>query len=335
MLTAESVGAVSYLDLQVRRESVRFVEGEEVSGDTEVVGTTWQYVNRDGGPDRRFNSNRQLPVVLYEELHFRSASGLNELVQLSRVGAGARFAEALAARAGARAASEVAQRQEPTDEEAFRPALSESGDGPPRIRAVGAWGPLLSGEHSAWEERFRTAFPPSSALSGQRAHALGREVVTENVLFWLPDWSYPFVVVYFGELSEAGQPTCSYFQSLEAWQRWAASPRTREPGAEAPEAEQRPEAARVTRLLQRLQKVCRQADTARVAGDLAATRRFTEEARSVVGEYEVAVADLLAASAAAGLPDDHESVRSLRESVDELRSGLQGMEDGLRQMEGA
>lgn len=332
VLTSSQVGAVSYADLRVQQSTTRFIEDGAVPRDAEVVGTTWQYVNRSGGPDRRFKNNRQLPVARYDEVHFRSASGLNELLQLSRRGAGARFAEVLAARAkgSMSGASSTA-----TNLVELTPATARGGEArPPRIKAVGAWAPLLSGEHSAWEERFGSAFRPSSALAGQRAHALGREAITENVLFWLPDWSYPFVVVYFGELGEAGQPTCSYFQSLEAWQRWAASPRTRERGEEVPPAEQRPEAARVTRLLQRLQQVCRQADTARVAGDLAATRRFTEEARRVVGEYEVAVADLLAASAAAGLPDDHESVRSLRGSVHELRAELQGMEDGLRQMEG-
>ena len=26
---------------------------------------TWQYANKSGGPDRRFNNNRQLPICLY------------------------------------------------------------------------------------------------------------------------------------------------------------------------------------------------------------------------------------------------------------------------------
>ncbi|MCL4685453.1 DUF4236 domain-containing protein [Myxococcota bacterium] len=93
VFTSAHVGAVSYADLQLEQSATRFVEEGAVPRDAEVVDTTWQYVNRSGGPDRRFKNNRQLPVVRYEELHFRSASGLNELLQLSRSGAGTRLAE--------------------------------------------------------------------------------------------------------------------------------------------------------------------------------------------------------------------------------------------------
>lgn len=33
-----------------------------------LIETTWQYVNREGGPDRRFKGNRQIPVLLYSVL---------------------------------------------------------------------------------------------------------------------------------------------------------------------------------------------------------------------------------------------------------------------------
>ena len=92
---ADGVGAVSYKNLQLEVSPSRFIEAEGVPGDTQVVGQTWQYVNKDGGPDRRFKNNRQIPVVLYEALHFKSDSGLNELLQVSRVGVGEKFREAL------------------------------------------------------------------------------------------------------------------------------------------------------------------------------------------------------------------------------------------------
>jgi|GEM_PF-324630 len=83
-----NVGAVSYKDLRVRREPSRFIEDGGVPGDARVVDRTWRYVNKSGGPDRRFKDNREIPVCLYEQMHLSSASGLNELFQLSRLEAG-------------------------------------------------------------------------------------------------------------------------------------------------------------------------------------------------------------------------------------------------------
>jgi hypothetical protein len=82
--TPSGVGAVSYKDLEVSGQSRQFIEDGAVPSDAEVVGQTWRYVNKNGGPDRRFKNNRQLPIALYEELAFRSTSGLNELYQLSK-----------------------------------------------------------------------------------------------------------------------------------------------------------------------------------------------------------------------------------------------------------
>jgi hypothetical protein len=78
------VGAVAYRDLEVCGQPRQFIEDGTVPGDADVVGHTWQFVNKSGGPDRRFKNNRQLPIALYEELAFRSTSGLNELYQLSK-----------------------------------------------------------------------------------------------------------------------------------------------------------------------------------------------------------------------------------------------------------
>ena len=71
-----------------------FVEEESVPRDSQVVDRTWRYVNKKGGPDKRFSNNRELPVVLYEEMYLTSSSGLNEIIQLSRIGYGTRFKEA-------------------------------------------------------------------------------------------------------------------------------------------------------------------------------------------------------------------------------------------------
>ena len=83
------VGTVSYANLRIEVSTTRFIEDLPVPGDAQIVGSTWKYVNRSGGPDRRFKDNRQLPIALYEEIAFESPSGLRELLQFSRVGCGA------------------------------------------------------------------------------------------------------------------------------------------------------------------------------------------------------------------------------------------------------
>jgi len=94
---SSGVGAVSYDSLRVDVSQTRFIEDGTVPGDSQVVDRTWKYVNKKGGPDRRFKDNRELPIATYEELLLTSSSGLNELVQLSRIGVGSSLTEAVAA----------------------------------------------------------------------------------------------------------------------------------------------------------------------------------------------------------------------------------------------
>jgi len=91
------VGTVPYADLRITCQNTRFIEEESVPSDSQVVDRTWQYVNKKGGPDRRFRQNREIPVVLYGEVSFTSASGLNERIQISRAGAYETFVHAVSA----------------------------------------------------------------------------------------------------------------------------------------------------------------------------------------------------------------------------------------------
>jgi hypothetical protein len=88
-------GAVNYADLELAVEQHRFIEDGGVPADAQVVDRTWRYVNKRGGPDRRFKDNPQLPICLYESLKFGSASGLNEVVEVSRNGVLEPFAQAI------------------------------------------------------------------------------------------------------------------------------------------------------------------------------------------------------------------------------------------------
>ncbi|TCP96739.1 uncharacterized protein DUF4236 [Sphingomonas sp. PP-F2F-A104-K0414] len=88
LLVVESgkVGAVAYDMLTVQWQDSRFIEEEAVPRDAQVVGQTWKHPNKNGGPDRRFANNRQLPICLYESIHLHSGNGLNELLQVSTNG---------------------------------------------------------------------------------------------------------------------------------------------------------------------------------------------------------------------------------------------------------
>lgn len=88
-------GAISYPDLRVEYQPSRFIEDGRVPSDAQVVDHTWQYTNKSGGPDRRFNNNRQFPVCLYDSLHLSSPSGLNESFQYSRTGVAGGLAAAV------------------------------------------------------------------------------------------------------------------------------------------------------------------------------------------------------------------------------------------------
>jgi hypothetical protein len=76
-------GAIAYDDLRVEQYTTQFVEEGRVPVDTLVVGKTWRYVNKDGGPDRRFNNNAPLPIVKYGALLLTSSQRLNIHLQIS------------------------------------------------------------------------------------------------------------------------------------------------------------------------------------------------------------------------------------------------------------
>lgn len=86
------IGAVNYRDLNIRWQDSRFIEDGNVPSDARVVGHTWKHPNKSGGPDRRFKNNRQIPICLYETMHFKSGSGVNELVEFSQTGRAESFA---------------------------------------------------------------------------------------------------------------------------------------------------------------------------------------------------------------------------------------------------
>jgi hypothetical protein len=71
-------------------------------------------VNKKGGPDRRFNNNREIPIVIYEEILLTSKSGVQELFQASRTGIGVKLDSAVK-----QMASAIAQRGQPQTEDGY------------------------------------------------------------------------------------------------------------------------------------------------------------------------------------------------------------------------
>lgn len=104
----QKVGAVAYDGLEIAWQDSRFIEDGAVPRDAQIVGQTWKHPNKDGGPDRRFASNYQIPICLYESIYLSSSNGLNELLQVSQRGRTQPLSEA--AKALARATGSSAAR---------------------------------------------------------------------------------------------------------------------------------------------------------------------------------------------------------------------------------
>ena len=60
----------------------RFVESSAPE-DSQVVDQTWQYVNKKGGPDRRFSYNPMLVVCSYGEMEVNFANRRRAKLMLS------------------------------------------------------------------------------------------------------------------------------------------------------------------------------------------------------------------------------------------------------------
>ncbi|MFC4009021.1 hypothetical protein ACFOY2_17450 [Nonomuraea purpurea] len=78
--------SLPYRALHAGFACTRTVEDEQVPSDTRIIGSTWLYVNKNGGPDRRFKDNRELPIVEYGRLTV-TGPDIDLVWQCSNVGA--------------------------------------------------------------------------------------------------------------------------------------------------------------------------------------------------------------------------------------------------------
>ncbi|MGC8201763.1 hypothetical protein ACP2AV_03555 [Aliiroseovarius sp. PTFE2010] len=87
-------GAMRYETVRIAVRDQRMIM-DTAPSDATIVGQTWNYVNKNGGPDRRFKDNRQLPICLFEEIGIVSEGGFKGLLQLSKHGIGGAFSSSV------------------------------------------------------------------------------------------------------------------------------------------------------------------------------------------------------------------------------------------------
>lgn len=109
VVESDKVGAVAYDSLSIRAQESHFIEEGTVPSDATIIAHTWKHPNKNGGPDRRFANNFQIPVCLYESIYLTSSNGLNELLQVSRNGVTAPFARTISTLAKANGSQSQSQ----------------------------------------------------------------------------------------------------------------------------------------------------------------------------------------------------------------------------------
>jgi hypothetical protein len=77
-VTRGSFAVIDSREITVKFEPTGFIEETVAPTDSEHVGQTWKYANKDGGPDRRFSGNYAIPIYKYGEIQMTSFTGLNE-----------------------------------------------------------------------------------------------------------------------------------------------------------------------------------------------------------------------------------------------------------------
>ncbi len=80
---SSGIGIVQYKDIDISCSLNRFIEDGNVPSDSTIVDYTWQHPNKSGGPDKRFSSNRQIPICSYGGLDITSKNGFRIMIYAS------------------------------------------------------------------------------------------------------------------------------------------------------------------------------------------------------------------------------------------------------------
>lgn len=84
IIKGTDVATINIDSLDINVCESRFIE-RNTPKDASVIDKTWQYVNKNGAPDKRYKNNKKLDVCLYGRISFKSKDGLNVLLQFSNV----------------------------------------------------------------------------------------------------------------------------------------------------------------------------------------------------------------------------------------------------------
>lgn len=76
IVSKNSINALNIKDLKITVSEIRAVE-DIAPEDAEILSYTWQFVNKNGTPDKRYKNNRQLPICHYGILSFQTDTGFN------------------------------------------------------------------------------------------------------------------------------------------------------------------------------------------------------------------------------------------------------------------
>ena len=82
---------IDFRDITLEHNGQRFLEQETVPSDAKIVDRTWQYVNKNGMPDKRYSYNPEIPIALYYELVLKTSKGLYESFGFSNSDTGEKF----------------------------------------------------------------------------------------------------------------------------------------------------------------------------------------------------------------------------------------------------
>jgi AAA+ superfamily predicted ATPase/ribosomal protein S25 len=82
---------VDYKDISITYSPIRFHEPGSYPSDAEKIGTTWQYVNKNGGPDKRFSYNPQIAVVRYGGIYVTIKNHFSGTFQISNADLAEKF----------------------------------------------------------------------------------------------------------------------------------------------------------------------------------------------------------------------------------------------------
>lgn len=74
---------IDYSDMSIIYTDIQFKESNTYPKDAERIGTTWEYINKNGEPDRRYTNNRQYPIVRYGGMNLIIKGKLSVTFQIS------------------------------------------------------------------------------------------------------------------------------------------------------------------------------------------------------------------------------------------------------------